>query len=146
MVIVISDLLVDEDEMTKAVSVLRAVGHDVTVLHIRDPAERDLAIAKTETELIDTESAASVNVMLSEVRDAYRETVQVAIGEWRDALSPTRGPPPPVAPPQPRPRTRSTPPSGSAGRCPVLPPPASTCRELSRTLRPGAGRRGGRAD
>jgi hypothetical protein len=87
MVVVISDLLVDEEEMAKAVSVLRAVGHDVTVLHILDPAERDLAIAKTETELIDTETAASVNVMLSEVRDAYRETVQVAIGEWRDRLS-----------------------------------------------------------
>ena len=65
MVVVISDLLVDEDEMAKAVSVLRAVGHDVTVLHILDPAERDLAIAKTETELIDTETAASVNVMLT---------------------------------------------------------------------------------
>lgn len=89
MVVVISDLLVDEEEMTKAVSVLRAVGHDVTVLHILDPAERDLAIAKMETELIDTETAASVNVMLSEVRDAYRETVQVAIGEWRDRLAGT---------------------------------------------------------
>ena len=59
------------------------------MLHILDPAERDLAIAKMETELIDTETAASVNVMLSEVRDAYRETVQVAIGEWRDRLSAT---------------------------------------------------------
>jgi len=84
-----SDLLVDEAEMTRAVSALRAVGHDVTVLHIIDPAERDLAIAKMETELIDTETAASVNVMLSEVRDAYRETVQVALGEWRDRLSAT---------------------------------------------------------
>src|ERR1035437_6672382 len=87
MVIVISDLLVDEDEMTKAVSVLRAVGHDVTVLHILDPAERDLAIAKTETELIDTESAASVNVMLREGRAASGEPGQVAIGGWRDRLS-----------------------------------------------------------
>ncbi len=89
MVVVISDLLVNEEEMASAVSVLRAVGHDVTVLHIIDPAERDLAIAKMETELIDTETTASVNVMLSEVRDAYRETVQVAIGEWRDRLSAT---------------------------------------------------------
>ena len=89
MVIVISDLLVDEEEMKKAVSVLRGIGHDVTVLHIIDPAERDLAIAKTETELVDTESTASVNVMLTEVRDAYRETVQVAIGEWRDRFGST---------------------------------------------------------
>jgi uncharacterized protein (DUF58 family) len=89
MVVVISDLLVDEEEMTKAVSVLRGMGHDVTVLHIIDPAERDLAIAKMETELIDTETTASVNIMVSEVRDAYRETVQVAIGEWRDRLGAT---------------------------------------------------------
>ena len=89
MVVVISDLLVDEEEMAKAVSVLRGIGHDVTVLHILDPAERDLAIARTETELIDTETAASVNVMLTEVRDAYRETVQVAIAEWRDRLGAT---------------------------------------------------------
>jgi uncharacterized protein (DUF58 family) len=89
MVVVISDLLVDEEEMKMAVSVLRGIGHDVTVLHVIDPAERDLAIAKTETELIDTETAASVNVMLTEVRDAYRETVQVAIGEWRDRLAST---------------------------------------------------------
>ncbi len=89
MVVVISDLLVDEEEMTKAVSVLRAVGHDVTVLHVLDPAERDLAIAKMETELVDTETPASINVILSEVRDAYRETVQIAIGEWRERLSAT---------------------------------------------------------
>ncbi len=89
MVVVISDLLVDEEEMTKAVSVLRGMGHDVTVLHIIDPAERDLAIARMETELIDTETTASVNIMVSEVRDAYRETVQVAIGEWRDRLGAT---------------------------------------------------------
>jgi uncharacterized protein (DUF58 family) len=89
MVVVISDLLVDEEEMTKAVSVLRGMGHDVTVLHVIDPAERDLAIAKMETELVDTETTASVNIMVSEVRDAYRETVQVAIGEWRDRLGAT---------------------------------------------------------
>ena len=89
MVVIISDLLVDEAEMTTAVSALRGAGHDVTVLHIIDPAERDLAIAKMETELIDTETDASVHVMLSEVRDAYRETVQVALGEWRDRLSAT---------------------------------------------------------
>ena len=89
MVVIISDLLVDEAEMTSAVSALRGAGHDVTVLHIIDPAERDLAIAKMETELIDTETDASVHVMLSEVRDAYRETVQVALGEWRDRLSAT---------------------------------------------------------
>jgi uncharacterized protein (DUF58 family) len=87
MVIVISDLLVDEDEMQKAVSVLRAVGHDVTVLHILDPAERDLTIAASEAELRDTESDLSLNATVSEVRELYRDTVQAAIGEWRGRLS-----------------------------------------------------------
>lgn len=87
MVVVISDLLVDEDEMLKAVSVLRAVGHDVTVLHILDPAERDLTIAASEAELQDTESALSVNATVSEVRELYCETVQEAIDEWRGRLA-----------------------------------------------------------
>jgi hypothetical protein len=69
------------------VSVLRAVGHDVTVFHVLDPAERDLAIARSEAELRDTETSLSLLAMLSEVREAYRETVQVAIGEWRDRLA-----------------------------------------------------------
>ena len=87
MVVVISDLLVDEDEMIKAVSVLRAVGHDVTVLHILDPTERDLTIAASEAELQDTESALSVNATVSEVRELYCETVQEAIDEWRGRLA-----------------------------------------------------------
>ena len=87
MVVVLSDLLVDEDEMQKAVSVLRAVGHDVTVLHILDPAERDLTIAASEAELQDTESELSLNATVSEVRELYRETVQEAIGEWRARLA-----------------------------------------------------------
>ena len=51
MVVILSDLLVPEEEMIKAVSVLRAVGHDVTVFHVLDPAERDLSLAKGEAEL-----------------------------------------------------------------------------------------------
>jgi type IV pilus biogenesis protein CpaD/CtpE len=59
----------------------------VTVFHVLDPAERDLAIAKSEAELIDTETSQSLLAMVSEVREAYRQTVQVAIGEWRDRLA-----------------------------------------------------------
>jgi uncharacterized protein (DUF58 family) len=87
MVVILSDLLVDEEEMTKAVSVLRGGGHDVTVIHVIDPAERDLAIDKGEAELFDTETAQSLLAMVVEVREAYRATVQRAIGEWRDRLA-----------------------------------------------------------
>ena len=41
MVILISDLLVDVDTALPALRGLRAAGHDVTVLHVMDPAERD---------------------------------------------------------------------------------------------------------
>ncbi|MFI5309681.1 MAG: DUF58 domain-containing protein [Gemmatimonadales bacterium] len=87
MVVILSDLLVDEEEMTRAVSVLRGVGHDVTVIHVIDPAERDLSIEKGEAELLDTETAESLLAMVVEVREAYRATVQLAIGEWRDRLA-----------------------------------------------------------
>jgi uncharacterized protein (DUF58 family) len=87
MVVILSDLLVDEEEMTRAVSVLRGAGHDVTVIHVMDPAERDLSIEKGEAELFDTETAESLLAMVVEVREAYRETVQLAIGEWRDRLA-----------------------------------------------------------
>ncbi len=89
MVVIISDLLVDEEEMAKAVGALRAVGHDVTVIHVIDPVERDLSIAKGEAELFDTETSESLLAMIVEVRDAYRETVQSAVGEWRSRLAAT---------------------------------------------------------
>jgi len=87
MVVIISDLLVDEQEMVDAVSVLRAVGHDVTVLHVLDPVERDLSLAANEVELVDTESTAAVHATVSEMREAYRDTVDEAIAEWRGRLS-----------------------------------------------------------
>jgi uncharacterized protein (DUF58 family) len=87
MVIIISDLLVDEQEMADAVAVLRAVGHDVTVLHIMDPAERDLSIPGSDVELRDTEGPALAHATVSEMRDPYRETVDEAIAEWRSRLA-----------------------------------------------------------
>ena len=87
MVVIISDLLVEEEEMARSVSVLRSVGHDVTVFHLIDPVERDLSLAKGEAELFDTETSQSLLAMVSEVRDAYQQTVGVAIDEWRDRLS-----------------------------------------------------------
>ena len=87
MVVIISDLLVDEEEMKRSVGVLRSVGHDVTVFHLLDPVECDLSLAKGEAELIDTETQQSLLAMVSEVRDAYQQTVRVAIDEWRDRLA-----------------------------------------------------------
>src|ERR687895_1398002 len=44
MVVLVSDLLMDVADVEQAVRSLRALGHDVTVLHIMDPVERSLTL------------------------------------------------------------------------------------------------------
>jgi uncharacterized protein (DUF58 family) len=88
MVVLISDLLVDTAGVAEAIRLLRAVGHDVTVLHIMDPAERDLTLGG-EAVFADPESGLEVSATVADVRSAYRETVEEAIGEWRDTLQAT---------------------------------------------------------
>jgi hypothetical protein len=58
----------------------------VTLLHIMDPAERDFDVSP-EAVFVDTESNFSLPATASEVRDAYRATVDEAIGEWRGRLA-----------------------------------------------------------
>jgi uncharacterized protein (DUF58 family) len=84
-VILVSDLLVDAEETLNALKAVRAGGHDVTVLHIMDPSERLLDISP-EAVFVDTETKQQVPATASEVRDAYRATVDEAIREWRDRL------------------------------------------------------------
>ena len=67
---------------------LRAVGHDVTVLHIMDPAERDLSLGG-EAVFADPESGLEVTATVADVRAAYRKTVDETIAEWRDTLQAT---------------------------------------------------------
>ena len=73
--------------MADAIAVMRAVGHDVTVLHIMDPVERDLSLDANEVELVDTEGPSAVHATVSEMREAYRETVELAMSEWRSRLA-----------------------------------------------------------
>lgn len=84
-VILISDLLVDPEATLASLRAIRAGGHDVTVLHVMDPSERNLDVAP-EGLFTDTESSMSVSATSAEVREAYRATVDIAIQEWRDAL------------------------------------------------------------
>ena len=88
MVVLISDLLVDPPQVAESIRLLRAVGHDVTVLHIMDPAERDLTLGG-EAVFADPESGLEVTATVSEVRSAYRHTVEEAITEWRETLQST---------------------------------------------------------
>ena len=82
MVVLLSDLLMDPPEVESAVRVLRAAGHDVTVLHIMDPAEVDFSLSG-EALFVDPESKLEVPATAADVRGAYKATVTEAIGEWR---------------------------------------------------------------
>ncbi|MGQ0647898.1 MAG: DUF58 domain-containing protein [Gemmatimonadaceae bacterium] len=84
-VILVSDLLVDQEDTLSGLKAVRAGGHDVTVLHIMDRSERELDVAP-EAIFADTEGPLQVSATASEVREAYRRTVDHAIQEWRDRL------------------------------------------------------------
>jgi uncharacterized protein (DUF58 family) len=86
MVVLVSDLLMDVPDVERAVRSLRAIGHDITVMHVLDPAERNLTMSG-EAVFVDPESDLEVPATIAEVREAYRQTVDAAIGEWRSALA-----------------------------------------------------------
>ncbi len=85
-VIMVSDLLVDPEATMAGLRAARSGGHDVTVLHIMDRSERELDLAP-EGVFADTESDLQVPATASEVREAYRRTVDQVIEEWRERLA-----------------------------------------------------------
>lgn len=82
LIVLISDLLMDQPEVERAMRGLRALGHDITVFHIMDPAEQDLP-SSGEALFVDPESELTVPASIADVRAAYRNTVEEVIGEWR---------------------------------------------------------------
>jgi uncharacterized protein (DUF58 family) len=86
MIVLISDLLMDPAEVERAMRGLRAQGHDITVLHIMDPAERWLG-GSGEALFVDPETTLQVPASVGDVRAAYRSTVEEVIEEWRTMLA-----------------------------------------------------------
>ena len=82
MIVLVSDLLMEPAEVESTMRGLRAQGHDVTVLHVMDPAERWLG-GTGEALFRDPESSFSIPASLADVRTAYRATVDEVITEWR---------------------------------------------------------------
>ena len=82
MIVLISDLLMESPEVERAMRGLRALGHDVTVLHVMDPEERWLG-GTGEALFVDPENDLRVPASVTDVRAAYRATVEEVIGEWR---------------------------------------------------------------
>jgi uncharacterized protein (DUF58 family) len=86
MIVLISDLLLEQDAIERALRGLRAVGHDVVVLHVMDPSERWLD-GSGEALFADPESGLEVPASVGDVRSAYQETVEQVITEWRGTLA-----------------------------------------------------------
>jgi uncharacterized protein (DUF58 family) len=86
MVVLVSDLLMDVETVRRSVRALRAAGHHVTVLHIIDPAERELPFA-ADAIFVDPETRLEVPSTVADVRAAYRATVEAAIQEWRATMA-----------------------------------------------------------
>ena len=86
LILLVSDLLMDIPEVERAIRGLRSAGHDVTVLHLMDPAERELP-SGGEAVFVDTESTLEIAASVADVRAAYRDTVGEVIDEWRATLS-----------------------------------------------------------
>jgi uncharacterized protein (DUF58 family) len=87
LVVLFSDLLVDPEETRTALLFLRHRGHEVLVVHLIDPGERELPAAG-DTRFIDPETNEEMRVSVADVRSAYREAVQNALVEWERSLKP----------------------------------------------------------
>jgi uncharacterized protein (DUF58 family) len=84
LVLLLSDLLLERELTLTALRYLRHRGHQVVVLHLMDPAERELE-GPPEVRFRDPESNASLVVRPRELARAYRDTVQREIAAWRSA-------------------------------------------------------------
>jgi uncharacterized protein (DUF58 family) len=87
LVILLSDLLVDPEATRLALRFLRHRGHEVLVLHLLDPGERELP-AVGDVRFFDPESDEELPVRAADLRRDYREAVERATAEWRNALAP----------------------------------------------------------
>jgi uncharacterized protein (DUF58 family) len=82
LVILISDLLVEEEATRRALNRLRHQGHEILVFHLLDPGEVELA-GTGDAIFVDPETGDEIAARPLELRSEYREAVAAAIDEWR---------------------------------------------------------------
>ncbi len=87
LVVLLSDLLVDPETTLTALRFLRHRGHEVLVLHLIDPGERELPHTG-DTRFFDPETGDELSVSVADVRAAYRGAVVDALDEWERSLKP----------------------------------------------------------
>lgn len=82
LVILISDLLVEEEATRRALKKLRHQGHEVLVFHVLDPGELELPGAG-DAIFVDPETGDEIAARSSELRSEYRDAVAAVLDEWR---------------------------------------------------------------
>lgn len=87
LVILISDLLVDGEATRLALRFLRHRGHEVLVLHMLDPGERDLP-GLGEARFVDPETDEELPASTADMRQEYHDAVEHALDEWKRELAP----------------------------------------------------------
>ncbi|MEZ4417862.1 MAG: DUF58 domain-containing protein [Gemmatimonadota bacterium] len=87
LVVLVSDLLVDLDRTKNTLRFLRHRGHEVLVLHLLDPGERELPAAG-DAWFYDPETQEEMRVNAADLRADYRDAVKEALREWERALRP----------------------------------------------------------
>ena len=86
LVAIVSDLLVDPAATLKALRYLRHRGHEVVVLHVMDPGERDLPTGG-DAIYFDPETDEEVRANSGAFRTVYQRAVEEALAEWRTELA-----------------------------------------------------------
>ena len=84
LVVLISDLLDDEEQIGQALNLLRDAGHDVILLHVMDRQEREFQFT-SETRFIDLEELGQVDVNAAGLSRSYREQIEAFISRQQNA-------------------------------------------------------------
>ncbi len=84
--ILLSDMLVEREETSLALRMLRHQGHEVLVFHLMDPGERELP-AISDARFVDPETGEELPASAADLREEYRRAVDAAIQEWRVGLT-----------------------------------------------------------
>ena len=85
LVVLISDLLVDEPQTRRTLSKLRHQGHEMLVFQIFDPGELELP-GVGDAVFVDPETGEAVPARSSDLHAEYRAAVRSAIDEWKREL------------------------------------------------------------
>lgn len=86
LVVVISDLYEDQDEIVRALQHFVAKKHQIILFHMLDPAELELPFERLQT-FVDMETGARILANAGQIREAYQSEVNAFIERYRRECS-----------------------------------------------------------